>query len=269
MLPLPIELEYRAFIEELRTNLNEQHPDVCFYTFGSINNGSCNWGRSDIDGGLILSSGVITDKVKILEIADILAVALSKNRVGTQFNLLDRETCIDGRFLSYTKDYTDFLKQRAKIHTGPNFVAEMNGIDFKSGVLSSAAFNFSGPGGVRNALLNSLDYVNSSNELFSERMQKALEKVAKFPKKLVWLREGEIIPERESSHKRLKNLLPGLDSELLYRVNSLLNNPGVLYQTLEDKEETIGLVSDALNCMESIIGEYTTRFFPNEREFKK
>ena len=260
MIKIPTIEDYTKFMEEFTGELSRELPTTCFYTFGSINNGDCNYGRSDIDGGLILDSRVVTPKDKILRLSQIFLRALNDRGIQTQFNLLDRETCRDGRFLSYTADYTDWLKETARVCCGPNYLEEMNGKDFKSGVLYSAAFNFCGPGGVRNALLYSLIDAQDGNDEFIRRVSKALEKVAKFPKKLIWLRGGDIVPSRCEARKKLEGLLGDVDLTIVDRVNGLLDNPQKLYRELSNQDSAINILGEALGCMEEMVESYVTHF---------
>jgi len=270
MIKTPLKEDYEKFMEEFTKKLSKELPTTCFYTFGSINNGDCNYGRSDIDGGLILNSGIVTPKDEILKLSRLFSRALNDSGIKTHFNLLDRETCRDGRFLSYTEDYTIYLKNIAKVYCGPNYLEEMNGQDFKSGVLYSAVFNFSGPGGVRNALLYSLVDANIDNDKFIEKVSKALEKVAKFPKKLIWLREGDIISSRIEARSRLKRLLDDVDLTAVDRINVLLDNPQKLYNELSNQDNAISILRESLECMEEMITSYL-KHFPqiNERELKQ
>jgi len=270
MIKIPTRKDYIKFMEEFAGELSRELPTTCFYTFGSINNGDCNYGRSDIDGGIILDSGIVTPKDKILRLSQLFLRALNDRGIQTQFNLLDRETCRDGRFLSYTEDYTDWLKDTAKVCCGPNYLGEMNGRDFKSGVLYSAAFNFCGPGGVRNALLYSLVEAQDGNDKFVKKVSKALEKVAKFPKKLIWLRDGDIVTSRAKAKTRLETLLSSGNLTTLDRINTLLDNPQQLYGELSNQDNAVNILREALGCMENMVSLYLSQF-PQicEREFKQ
>ena len=146
----------------------------------------------------------------------------------------------------------------------------MNGRDFKSGVLNSSAFNFCGPGGVRNALLYSLVYINQNRDEFRENISMALEKVAKLPKKLIWLRGGKIIPSRSEARIRLEKLLEGVDLTIVDRINNLLDNPQRLYDELSNQDVSIGLLVDSLEGMEQMIASYVHQYPQvGERELKQ
>ncbi|MBS3092967.1 hypothetical protein J4456_00100 [Candidatus Pacearchaeota archaeon] len=47
---VPLKKKCRLFIEKFGDDLQKYHPDVCFYTFGSVNSEYFDEGRSDIDG---------------------------------------------------------------------------------------------------------------------------------------------------------------------------------------------------------------------------
>lgn len=270
MIKLPSKDDYLHFMELFPQLLSKESPNTCFYIYGAYENGSCNYGRSDIDGGLILDSGLITPKDEILRISKSLLDALNGSRIPIEFNLLDRETCKDGRFLSYTTDYTKWIKESGRIISGPDFLSEMNGLDFKSGVLSTAAMNFSGPYGVRNALLHSLIDASEEDKSFMSKISKALEKAAKFPKKLIYLREGLIVPSRKEAKDRLENILGDIDLTELDKVNALLDNPLKLYSELSNRDKAINLLASSLNCLENMISSYI-KHFPNfsPRELKE
>ena len=266
---IPSKEDYIQFLNNFSEKLSHELPDACFYVYGSINSENCNYGRSDIDGGIILNSGIVTPKDKIEDLSKVLSDSLSDSGIKTQFNLLDLESCRDGRFLSYSEDYTSWIKKSSKVYSGPNLLGELNGKDYKSGVLYSAAFNFCGPGGVRDTLLYSTVYKRQNKEDFRIKASNTLEKVAKFPKKLLWLRGEEIIQSREIARKRLTEILEDVDLTPLDEINYLLSNPLELYSQLENDARLAELLNSSLDCMENMILS-NIRHFPetNSREIK-
>ena len=258
----PCRREYFDFINRFSEDLTAHFPDVCFGVFGSIVSGGAVYGRADIDGFLIMDNGVVSDKQRVMGLSQIFARVLSRSRLKTQFNLLDLESSVDGRFLSYTRDYTGWLKDSAITFSGPFHHLKMNGFDFKSGVLHSAAFNFSGPGGVRNAALYSLDLLQRDYDEFSERVEAAIGKVAKFPKKLIWLKTGKIISGRRESQKILQRHLGGVNYDLLDEINDVLDDVGELDRRLEDPEEALRLLYSGLEVMEQMVLSYIEKY-PN------
>ncbi len=179
----PIFLE---FFNELANYIQKNHLELgCFYGYGSVfnpNRKSC----SDLDGGII-SSDIITDKEAIFDISNKMneladAKRISSNKI--QFNLLDKISCEDGRFLSYDITYTTFLKKYGKELFGANFLKNLNGIDNRFGVLESTAFNFRR---VRNDFLMSGFYAGDSVKLF-KKIKKSVALLKFLPQKIKELR---------------------------------------------------------------------------------
>jgi len=267
MRAIPTKENYDGFVRELVGELSKRHPDTCFYAYGSYTDGNCNYGRSDIDGGLISNSRIVTPKEELLDIASILARALGNNRVKTQFNLLDRETCKEGRFLAYTLDYTAWIRKVGKVLSGPNYLGEMNGLDFKSGTLHNAAFNLRK---ARNNLLYSFDTINTDSNRFRERTEKVLETLAKLPKFLIWLRGGEVIVPRVRGREELKRMLGDVDLSFIEELEVLLRRPARFYSEIEDTDRALSLMVKGVTTMEQIIQSYVNRFpEASARELKK
>ncbi len=258
----PRQEEYNGFMNEFSGELSRHFPDVCFGCFGSTINGDAVYGKADIDGFLIMDSGIVSDKKTVKGLSQILARALTHNRVKTQFNLIDRRTLVDGRFLSYTKDYTNWLKNTARVVCGPDYVSDMRGYDPKFSVLHSAAFNFCGPHSVRNAALYSLDYLQQDYEDFEERVQDAIDRVAKFPKKLIWFRTGRIVPGRRESQRILERNLQGVDYSRLDEINGVLDDVRELDRRLGNPEEALRLLYNGLEVMEQMILAYVVKYPP-------
>jgi len=261
MRKLPTKENYEDFLEDFTKKVSRRFPDCCFYLYGSATDGRCVYGRSDIDGGLILDSGVVIPIKDILVISELLATTLQKNRVETQFNLLDRQTNKDGRFLSYTTDYTDWVKESSKVLFGPDYIKEMNGLDKKTGVLYTSAFNFRK---VRNSALYFMDRIMTDRKRFQRNVLKCLKNVVNLPKKLIWLRGERIIASKTSARKRLSEMLEDVDLSFVDRVNYLFGRPAELYRNIEN-ENAPGLMLDSLTTMEQMIEAYL-KHFPEHSE---
>jgi hypothetical protein len=260
MIKIPSRQDYEIFLEKFTEGISKKLPSACFFTYGSIDNHHFVPGISDIDGGIILDSGVVTDKEKILDLVELFSASLGNAGIRIQLNLLDRKTCQSGRFLSYAQDYTDWIKQSGNIRSKLDYTKEMNGLNFRSDVLHTASFNFCGPNGVRNSLLYSLVYANESHEEFVKNTSKALDKFAKFPKKLVWLRGGNVTVDKNEAKKELEGLLQDVDFTALERVNSLLKNPDDFYAIFGDYDHSVGLLVESLDCLEHMIESYLRHF---------
>ena len=254
---LPVKKNYDGFVEEFSDMLGRKYPEICFFLYGSYTDDRLVSGRSDLDGSLILDAEFITPKHMVMDIAGILARCLSRNRIPIQFNLMDRATNRDGRFLSYTTDFTEWFKTSPIIMFGSDYLKEMHGLDFKSGALTTIAFNLRG---VRNRLLESLDDLAEKPERFKENFVKSLDKVSGLPKKLVYLQTGEVIAGKTESMREFKRIFTQFDSRILEKAISLLHNPRALFNYAEDTENALHLWQDALTAMETMVKMYAQKF---------
>ena len=271
MAKLPTKEVYVTFKKEFANKL-ARYPDVCFFTYGSADDEQrCDFGRSDVDGGLVIDSSIVTDKEKIKSLAHLLAQHLSHTNLRTQFNLIDTTSAADGRFLSYGITYTDFLKKKEIIHTSANFLCTCNGVNYKSEELHTAAFNFCGPAGVRNTLLYSEHSFSDDKKAYAKSVLKSIEKAAKFPKKLVFLQTGELIVSRRESLTALENLLliDKFSDDLIF-FDYLLKNPQKLHTLTTQKEKSIDILTKALNAVEHMLEGYIKKFpVHSDNEYKR
>ena len=224
------------FITEFAERLKEKN--LCFYVYGSQLEADTTVPTSDVDGGIIIDSDIVTPKKDIMEIAQALADAQKIARVPLDINLTDRVLNVDGRFLSYTSDYTDWIRARGKVIAGENFKDEMRGLFYKSGPLNAIAMNLRS---CRNSLLHALDVLENDPAKFREGVEKTIERTIKAPKKLVWLRTGEVCQSNEKAAERLTEFLPKVPIEELKRlrllrkekisIDALLKNPMAAIET--------------------------------------
>lgn len=178
--------QFTGFLGEFTPYMQKNFSDMCFYGYGSYFNGSEN--PKDLDGGII-APNLITNKEKILAISKTLYRLANEYQIPKekiQFNLLDKVSSEDGRFLSYDTSYTDFIKKSGKILSGKNFLKSLNGVDNKFGILTNESFNF---WAMRNNFLKSSFY---SEERKKEKITKGLnityEKLLGLPRKILELR---------------------------------------------------------------------------------
>ncbi|MBU0976926.1 MAG: hypothetical protein KKD18_00750, partial [Nanoarchaeota archaeon] len=120
-------------------------------------------------------------------IAD-LAESYRISREDLQLSLLDRESARDGRFLSYTTDYSRFIVQRARDLTGNAKFEDLRETDNRFGILESTAFNFRS---IRNGYLMICpllrqNHCAGSGELVRE-FTRAIDKTESLPRKLACL----------------------------------------------------------------------------------
>lgn len=253
--------DYLKFLEIFSSHLKNGFKDICFYTYGSINNPREFYsGSSDIDAGLILDSGVISSKhrKKIKQLNEVLAEALIKTRIRIDLNLLDRQTNCDGRFLSYSQSMTDHIKTDGRIISGPAyFLDELNGLNYRHEDLSHGAFNLRD---LRNRFLFS--YYDSYNNYrdFAEGVLSNIKKAVKFPKQLVLIQTGKLIINKAEARKKLQEILEGVDLERIIELNSILRNTGVLLKELKNRDNAIRLLEDSLDAVELIIRDYLLKY---------
>jgi len=241
---------YVRFMEAFSSRLREEHPDVCFYVWGSYVKGTCRLEKgSDIDGGIILDSGLITPKGKIKCLSEILSECLDESRVKVNFNLTDRESAREGRFLSYTTDYTDYLKSNGKIICGPDFISEMRGLDYKSGYLDTSAFNLRK---VRNKLFTFYDSKDKQEEVRS-----ILSCAVKFPRKLIWLQTGELVDKEEDLIKNICRIIPSFNVAILEELNLKREKSFLRYLNVE---EYFSLAQKGTGAVETMIQKYLRAF---------
>jgi hypothetical protein len=256
---LPAKKNYSAFIREFSEELTEKHSDVCFYIYGSYTDKRADYGRSDIDGGLILNADFVTNKGQIMDLAKILKNQVIRYEVETQFNLIDRGSARDGRFLSYTKDYTDWIIKMREVICGPDYVDEMKGFDFKSGVLQAATFNFRR---IRNNLLESLIDLSKNPKKFNRELKKATEALVSLSRKIIYLEDGEIRGPRGECIRIIKERYPKLDLTTMEKINDLFRKPrefmGIIFGKNVDLQFSI--YQQVLTAYEEMIKAYVKKF---------
>lgn len=240
------------FVESLGSFLGREHPDCCFYIYGSVYRGD-HTADSDVDGGIILDSGVVTDKRKLYSIAHGMAHTLAAHPVITQISVMDRQSAADGRFISYGPDFTDHIKEASRIVSGPDFRYNLNGIDFRTDVLRSAAFNLRND---RNYAALLLDLVERDPERAHARVLAALDHAIKYPKHLVWLQRRVLLTDHEARKKGMEDLL-GIRGECL---DALQQRKARLREGQVPPEDYFAYHTEALELTERLIEAYLTRF---------
>lgn len=245
-------LPHARFVELFGAFLGVNHPDCCFYEYGSVYRGD-HTSRSDVDGGIILEGGVVTDKRKLYDMACGLARCLSERRVTPQINVIDRQTAADGRFLSYGPDFTEHIKAASRVVSGPDLRSGLNGIDYRADVLRSAAFNLRTD---RNYALLLVDLLQQDPLKARERVMAAVDHAIKYPKHLIWLQTRELIINGRERNSAIARLL-GISTDMI----SDLGEKQTLFESdIVDAEEYIGYHAEALECTERLVRAYIERF---------
>jgi len=161
--------------------------------------------------------------------------------------------------LSFTTDYTAWFCDpiHASVVCGPDFVTEMNGLDYKSGGLYAAAFNFRK---VRNGVLTSwLDYT-CNHQRFRKNVQSAVSNAAKLPKKLLFLRGGALITDPGQAANGLQGMLDGVDFDFLGKATALLRDPERFLRETADPSTAFDWLYGSLDLIEQMVGAYIRKF---------
>ena len=196
---------YRKFADELTGAMSRDYSDICYYIYGSFARGEHDARKgSDIDGGFIFPSGVVLPQERVLSLGEAIASIHNRHRVKLQLNLMDAVTGKDGRFLSYSEDFTRDIAGTGRVISGLDLRNNLNGLQYKHSSLNSAAFDLRK---VRNFLLFAPDHYRINPELFGRKAHSVVSAAVKFPKKLLLLRTNELKTNANEARKELGDLL--------------------------------------------------------------
>ncbi len=258
---------HQTFAHDFAAGLTKDYPEVCFFIYGSFARGDYDIERgSDIDGGLIFDGSGLLSKDSMLGVSNLLARCMPAPAIKLQINVLDRRINCDGRFMSYTQDFTDYFKTEAKVLAGPPcFVNEMNGRNYRSGVLESAAFNLRT---VRNTILHSIYLRDSNPSEFDRQTRHVIDLTLKLPKKLTWLQSsGPIITDIDESLRSLERLLPVYDSSALRKLKAIRADP--VTRAKEFMERKSELLWESADAFQRMIHAYISLFSKsNDKELR-
>ncbi len=268
--------KFLDFSYELANYMKKDHTQMCFYGYGSCFN-DLREDSSDLDGGIIFPR-TVTDKKAVLDISqkmNSLAKKFGIDEKNIQFNFLDRETCKDGRFLSYDTSYNIFLQKYGVILSGPNFLEEIIEINNKFGEGNSASFNFRE---VRNSFLISYLF---REEKKMKKFLKSVDLLKIKPKKIKLLRilaegredkYGVMADELYKKSKKdfvddVRILLPKVDLSIFGELD-FLKNQNELEKLSKNPDELVNVWGRVLGTYENIIKEYIETFPPKEISVK-
>jgi len=261
----PTKTDYELFVHELSGSIN---PKICFYLYGSFTRpDDFVPGRSDLDGGFILDTEFVTPLEAVEPLSKGLAYWLnvterrarlshSEPGIRTNFNLMDRGINRDGRFLAYDNTYTDYLKTNARVVAGPNFVQEMNGLNYKRESLRSAAYNLRK---VRNGLLTYFSDLERNPDKARRGVQSSINVLWGMPKKLLETMGKELEFKEGAFFETFKAIFPDYNKDIYGRVIDLRSNPHRFFGVLDYTDEAFLLSLDCLNATERMIEGYTRR----------
>jgi len=271
---LPVKEDYERFLEEFSEDVKDFSVVSCFYTYGSVGSKRCDYGRSDIDGGLILSEGVVSNKDCLLELSLLLADSVPENLFSkVHLKVSDEVSNHDGRFVSFTRDFVEHF-EGAHIRAGLNYLRGISLLDYKAGILDEAAMHLSK---IRGQLLyfalncKNLGESRLGRKIMLEKRVGVLEKVSKLPMKLVYLQTDEqgVVEDRIESKNRLGGILEDFDFSKLDKINRLLKEPRKLYRLLENEDKALGILECSVKCFEEMVQAYIDKFPGfNKKEIK-
>lgn len=250
---------YDSFVRQFSQGIKEISPDACFYLYGSYPNGKAIYGRSDIDGGIILNSKTLTSKEEIRKISNLLKISLENNPVEPQFNLLDRQTNIDGQFLSYPPSYIKFFKGGdVSVISGPNLMTEMNSIENRNEDISVLASNFRT---IRNTALYWEAHAEASYEMgrSSRRgFSKSIDHLLKFPKNIDLIRNGKTDFQKSGVLGIAQRIFPEFSHAIIIKTIELYQNPLKYHSFISDApiEELREFHENVLTHYEKMIKSY-------------
>lgn len=242
--------DYDKSLEYFGQALRDLEEDLCVFIYGSYLRDDFVPGRSDLDGGIIVQSDVVIPRNIYSELSrSFLEVAKKFEGVQLNFNLLDFSTSQDGRFLSYTDDYTDYIKGHGRVVFGENYLDCLNGLNYRYSVLESIAFN------LRKVRNHALRFDSYTPQEFRGAFNTTLKTLADMPKKLVHIRNGSLILGNSSVNK-LGEILPDYDLSIVSRISNARKDVGTYNELFGDKD----FYWDCITATEEMIKCYLLRF---------
>jgi len=105
----------KIFIENLSKDVKKIDPSISLFIFGSfLREDFYPKASSDLDFFFIFEDNFITNKNNILSLS---ATIRKKNEkdLNLQMNLLDKGIYLDGRFLTFPKDYIKYFSKKSSV----------------------------------------------------------------------------------------------------------------------------------------------------------
>jgi hypothetical protein len=262
---IPTSVDYETFLKEFSDEL-KHIKGFSFFIYGSHLREDFVPGVSDLDGFIVLDDSFVTNKNSIKSLATSLDSSLRKSNpsIKTQFNILDKAIAQDGRFLTYSKNYVDFFKNKAVKISGKYDLEKMNGFDYKNSELISISHNLSK---VRQGFLyNDFNYYSNKKDFYESDIKSPLKKLVQLPKQLINLSEGRLIEDKEEALNEFLKEFPNYQGYFVRSVNELMKD-SVKYEAFLDEEGCVAFSLDCLSEMEKMIRVYIEKF-PSPREIE-
>ncbi len=250
--------DYQTFLYEFSFAIRSAD---CFYGYGSFFNGSFIPGRSDLDGGIVFDCEFVIPKDVVHILALNLEDSLSRihqgvnpsERIKTQFNLTDRATNKDGRFLSYDDTYTDLLKSEGVILKSPNFLNEMNGMNYRRESLRAAAYNLRE---VRNGLLTYFVDLKDNPPKAKKNIYSSISNLWSMQKKLIELSQRGIVSKEDDVYNIFREIFPKYESEMLDKARQMRRNPEEYSRIFNDVGSAFTMYQEFVTAAEKMIQIY-------------
>lgn len=262
----PEKRHYDEFVKNLSDASTEMK--VCFFLYGSYTRpDDFIPGRSDVDGGFILDHQFSLPQASVLPLASALDSCFEKTEkitrvysnhaIHTNFNLMDRGTNSDGRFLAYDNTYTDYLKQNAVV-AGPNFLPEMRGLNYRRECIHSAAHNLRK---VRNGLLTFFIDRKHNPDRARKNVLSSMNVLATMPKKLLEAQARDFEFRKNSFFLNFREMLPSYDITFYEKVAMARKIPEKYFEVLsKDIFHSFFFYHKCVNETEKMVEAYVRQF---------
>jgi len=259
---------YAEFIKNFSDKIKSVDEKTSFFIYGSYLRRDFVPGVSDLDGFLILDDGLVTSKDDLRSLSyGLMETSKLFPKVKFQFNVLDWDSSLDGRFLTYTKDYTDFFKKNAEKICGNFNIDAMLGFMYKSAILNSISHNLSKLR--QNFLYYDFNRFLGNVQSIEKTIYSPLGSLARLPKQFCLLTGGQLIESKEDSLEQFKINFPNyMDNGFFKELFSLLKDERK-YKDFHNSKGGLMFSLECLTEMEKMIRIYAGKFpVPRDVEIK-
>lgn len=256
--PRPTRENYDDFVSKLKEGLMGLNiKGLSLMVYGSYVRNDCDFGRSDIDGVLILSDNVVLNKANLASCSVVFSKALGGNNVPIQIGISDLTTMTDGRFNSYNQTFEDYFKQEGTILLGLDYRREFRFSMPTHPEQSPLTFNLRK---CRQGLLMSQRDLETDYESFLRKFNKSLDAISRGSKQILHMADGRLTHNRFSALERISQVFPDLDTRLLKELKNLYQHPEELDELYRDTDKTLDVWNRGLTFFEEMIKTYVERF---------
>ena len=156
------------------------------------------------------------------------------------------------------KTYVKHIKQFGKVLSGPDYLKEMPELGDRKEALVDTAFVFRS---LRNKVLNCYDVISCDSERFFEFVVGSLNKVSKFPKKLLEVIDSDNVEiDKLKSQERLEEILE-TKFPILGFINQLILKPNKeIYKFLSNREKAIHTLGYSLETAEIMVDAFLKKY---------